>query len=61
MSEYISVTEAARIIGIAPNSVRYAVKSGKLKGHKSGGVFLVEKEAAENYVKIGHRPQISDK
>lgn len=52
----VSVSEAARIKGVRPNSIRVAIRDGRLKGHKSGGVFLVDQRDLHRYEPAGSIP-----
>jgi hypothetical protein len=40
-NEGMSVTEAAERCGMTPQALRRAITSGRLKGTKSGGIWLV--------------------
>jgi excisionase family DNA binding protein len=57
LAEYISVSEAAARSGMHPQSIRDSIKAGRLKGMKSGGIYLVDAEDLSNYQPIGHRPK----
>ncbi len=49
MGERVSITEASRILGVAPNTVRKLISSGELRAYKIKGVLgiRVEREDVE--------------
>ena len=60
---YVTVKEAARIIGCTDNWVRQLLKNGELRGDNiSERMTLVQKKSAETYAKkpkIMGRPRVS--
>lgn len=56
IANLITVSQAARIIGIAPANVRSAIYRGTLPGVKVGSFWLVPIVAAEDY-KVRNYPK----
>ena len=48
-AKLISVQEAAKLLGITPQSVRNWINSGYIKGHKVGEHLVVNRETIEQY------------
>ena len=48
-AKLISVQEAAKLLGITPQSVRNWINSGYIKGHKVGDHLVVNRETIEQY------------
>jgi excisionase family DNA binding protein len=51
MPDYLTVEETAEVLGYHPNSVRKMVRAGKLRADKKGTMWLVYREAVEDYRK----------
>lgn len=43
-SPFLSISEVARIYRVPPASVRYAIKTGKLRAIKVGWVWVIRRE-----------------
>lgn len=56
MSQFITTTEAARIIGCVPSRVRQLLLSAKLKGERHGRDWMVDRASAEAYRDTARRP-----
>jgi len=48
-AKLISIQEAAKLLGITPQSVRNWINSGYIKGHKVGDHLVVNRETIEQY------------
>ena len=44
---FLKSGEASRILGLSPNTIRAAIRNGKLPGIRVGGSYLVEREGFE--------------
>lgn len=53
--DLISVSEAARLKGVNESSVRKAIRTQRLRGHKVGPVHLVSRTQVEAWVLTGQR------
>lgn len=53
--DLISVSEAARLKGVNESSVRKAIRTRRLLGHKVGPVHLVSRRQVEAWVLTGKR------
>ena len=51
--EYLTVAEAAAVLGLHPNTVRNAIRAGKLTAYKFGdtGKWRIKQTDLENYLK----------
>ncbi len=51
LPDYLTVEETAAFLGYHPNSVRKMVRAGKLRADKKGTMWLIYREALEEYKK----------
>ncbi|MCP4542700.1 MAG: helix-turn-helix domain-containing protein [Chloroflexi bacterium] len=51
LPDYLTVEETAEVLGYHPNSVRKMVRAGKLRAEKKGTMWLIYREALEEYQK----------
>lgn len=49
---YCSVQEAAALAGVSAERIRQLVATGKMRGEKKAGVWLVLRADAEGFVRI---------
>jgi hypothetical protein len=49
---YVSVAEAADLAGVSAERIRQLVATGKMRGEKKAGVWLVLRADAEQFVRI---------
>lgn len=49
MGNYLTTTEAARLIGCTDSAVRHALRKDRLKGRKQGRDWFVLQSHAEEY------------
>jgi excisionase family DNA binding protein len=56
MPDYVSVREAAQILGYHPESVRDLVRGGKLRADKKGAAWWIYRESVEQY-----KTEVADK
>jgi excisionase family DNA binding protein len=49
LPDYLTVEETADILGYHPESVRKMVRAGKLRADKKGTMWLIYREALEEY------------
>lgn len=58
MSQYITTTEAAKLLGLTTiRRVRQLIETGKLKAVKFGRDWQVDKESLEEYIKKRSREE----
>ncbi len=51
MPDYLTVEEAAEMLDYHPESVRQLIRDGKLRADKKGTMWLVYREAVEEFKK----------
>ena len=51
LPDYLTVEETAEVLDYHPNSVRKMVRAGRLRADKKGTMWLVYREAVEDYRK----------
>jgi len=53
IQKYLTVREAAEILRLHPDSIRTAIKTGRLSAHRSGphGRYLITEKAIEAFLK----------
>jgi excisionase family DNA binding protein len=56
-TDVLTAREAAAAKGVHLNSIYSAVKDGRLKGEKRGGVILILWRDLEKWAPVGHRPK----
>lgn len=49
MPDYLTVEETAEVLGYNPFYVRRMLRNGKLRADKKGGMWLIYREAVEEY------------
>lgn len=54
MKEFFSVQEVANLLDISHSGVLYHVRSGKLKAHQVGKIYIISKEDFGDFLKT-HR------
>jgi excisionase family DNA binding protein len=54
--EWITTNEAAKLIGVTPQQVRYLLRHGILRGRKFGHVWMVERRSAKEYKESERKP-----
>ena len=52
----MTLTEAARVLGVDPGTLRVQIHNGKLKGRKIGPIWTVTPSEVERYAKENRRP-----
>lgn len=58
MSQYITTTEAAKLLGLTTiRRVRQLIEAGKLKAVKFGRDWQIDKESLEEYIKKRNREE----
>jgi excisionase family DNA binding protein len=56
MKEFFSVQEVAKLLDISHSGVLYHIRSGKLKSHQVGKIYIISKEDFGDFLKK-HREQ----
>lgn len=56
MTEYVTTSEAAEIIGCVARRVRQLLQAGKLVGKRMGRDWLVDRSSAEAYRDSARKP-----
>lgn len=51
--EYMSVREAAKILGVSRQAICKAIKSGRIKAIRFGNLYKINKEWFEDYLRNG--------
>ena len=51
MKEFFSVQEVANLLDISHSGVLYHVRSGKLKAHQVGKIYIISKEDFGDFLK----------
>ena len=51
LPDYLTVEETAKVLSYSPHYVRRMLRNGKLRADKKAGVWLVYREALEEYQK----------
>jgi excisionase family DNA binding protein len=51
MPDYLTVEETAEALGYSPEYVRRMLRNGKLSADKKAGIWLIYREAVEEYRK----------
>lgn len=52
MEGYLDIEEAVRLIGLRPQTIRYLLRKGTIKGELvSGKAWAIEKASAEEYAR----------
>ena len=54
--KWLTTNEAATLIGVTPQQVRYLLRQGILKGCKFGHVWMVQRRSAEEYKESERKP-----
>lgn len=54
--DYLSATQAAKILSISPSRVAMLIRAGKLKAEKLGNTWMIHKDDLEEFAKVP-RPQ----
>ena len=54
--EWITTQEAAEIIGVTRNHIRYLIQQSKLEAKKFGRAWMVSRESAEKYAATERKP-----
>jgi len=49
ISEYMTTDEAAKVLGYSPEYVRRMLRKGKLPSEKMGRLWLIPRDAVEEY------------
>jgi excisionase family DNA binding protein len=49
LPDYLTVEETAEVLGYHAAYIRKMARNGKLRADKKGGMWLVHREAVENY------------
>jgi len=61
LNEWITPTEAARVIRVTQHQVRYLPRAGILESHRFGRAWMVKREAVKQYAaqerKRGPKPR----
>lgn len=55
--KYFTVTEAATILKVAPNTIRDWLKSGKLKGSKIGRLWRIHEADLDDFILKGGKQE----
>jgi excisionase family DNA binding protein len=51
MKEFFSVQEVANLLDISHSGVLYHIRSGKLKSHQVGKIYIISKEDFGDFLK----------
>lgn len=51
MKEFFSVQEVANLLDISHSGVLYHIRSGKLKAHQVGKIYIISKEEFGDFLK----------
>jgi excisionase family DNA binding protein len=54
--EFVSVTKAAQIASVSPQTIRVWMKAGKLRGYNAGRVLRVRRQELEDFLAAGPSP-----
>lgn len=49
LAEYVDVVEAARVLGIYPESVKRLIRYGKLAAEKVGNKWFIRRDVLQTY------------
>ena len=53
MQDFISTTQAAKILGVNRQRVVFFIRSGRLPALKVSRDYIIERKHAENFIKLG--------
>ncbi len=56
VADPLTADEAARIVGISPGGIRFAIRAGLLSARKIGRDWLIDRAEAERYANSDRRP-----
>jgi excisionase family DNA binding protein len=54
--EWITTQEAAEIVGVTPNHIRYLIQHSKIEAKKFGRAWMVSRKSAEEYAETERKP-----
>jgi excisionase family DNA binding protein len=54
--EYMTVNQAARVLGLAPVTVRLRLRKGIMRGERLGRDWLIPREEVERWRDVGRLP-----
>jgi excisionase family DNA binding protein len=54
--EWITTQEAAEIIGVTRNHIRYLIRNGKLEAKRFGRAWMVSYKSTEEYAATERKP-----
>jgi excisionase family DNA binding protein len=57
--KFLKVSHVAREIGISPPTVRRLVREGRLAGHDTNGLFLIERTSFEQFLQCTNAQPLS--
>ena len=57
MKEFFSVQEVAKLLDISHSGVLYHVRSGKLKAHQVGKIYIISKDDFGDFLKKHREPK----
>jgi excisionase family DNA binding protein len=57
MKEFFSVQEVAKLLDISHSGVLYHIRSGKLKSHQVGKIYIISKEDFGDFLKKHREPK----
>jgi excisionase family DNA binding protein len=61
MKEFFSVQEVAKLLNISHSGALYHIKSGKLKAHQVGKIYIISKEDFGDFLKKHREPKKKSK
>jgi len=56
LEEYVTVSEAAAMMGITPQAIRRALKERRIQGKKVGKMWLIKRDQFVQVNRNGHEP-----
>ena len=61
MKEFFSVQEVSKLLKISHSGVLYHIRSGKLKAHQVGKIYIISKEDFGDFLKQHREPKKKQK
>lgn len=53
---WITTEEAAEIVGVTTHQIRYLLRNNLIRGKKFARSWMVERQSAEEYASMEHKP-----
>lgn len=57
MKEFFSVQEVAKLLDMSHSGVLYHIRSGKLKAHQVGKIYIISKDDFGDFLKKHREPK----